>query len=98
MGDPPELEIRPEGDPLPATIVIDSVSGRNRIAVLKLFGDLKRGIEALEGAPEISLWPVYCEQQQCGFVYEFIGPDDFPLDTLYCKCGDVECIVVLWKD
>jgi hypothetical protein len=95
---PPEFEILPDDDPLPATIVIDSACGRGRVAVLKIFGDLTRGFAALEGAPEIkSLWPVYCEQQRCGFTYEFVGPDDFPLDTLYCKCGDAECVVVLWK-
>lgn len=96
MGDPPELEILPDGDRLPTIVIDSSAHGRGRIAVLKVFGDVKRGIEALEGAPKIGPWPVVCVQK-CNEKYEFVGPDDFPLETLYCKCGDNECVVVEWK-
>ena len=98
MGEPPDFEIRPEG-PHDPTIVIESrVHGRGRIAVLKAFGEVRRFIQSLEGAPDISgIWPITCEQQQCGAKYLFKGPDDFPLDTLYCTCGDVKCVVVEWE-
>lgn len=41
------------------------------------------------------MWPLSVKMA-CGYEYEWIGPDDFPLATLPCDCGDPEHIVVLW--
>ena len=64
--------------------------------VASMFAKVGKTIGDMDGCPETpAMWPMVIKMA-CDMVYTFQGPDDFPIDTLMCECGDTKHVVVLW--